>query len=1268
MKFFADGPSIPDLLLESCDSGRVVFLCGAGVSLPSGMPSFIDLTKYVIDFFQPAEDSEIMTAFQPWLDDPSAANMSLDQIFNLLHQEYGKSEVNELVTERLQLPHASEHIGYEHGLIIRISSNQRGAPQIVTTNFDLLFESSKAAEINFHVPPVFPDLSLGSSLEGVTYLHGRLVPCGIGNHSYVLSSADFGRAYLSEAWATNFVRNLLEYYTVVLVGYQAEDPPVKYLLQGLNHDEKFDRSRLYAFDKGRSADIEAKWRDRGVTAIAYEDHPHLWNTMEAWAERADNPRAWKAKIIETTQLNPKSLAPHQRGQVTHVLRSVQGAKLFSESYPIPHPEWVCVLDGFIRSIKEKRKCTDDAEIFVAYLEYGLDDDLEEITEDDYRRGIRNDNLLEWRQGDDNPPDCHRLGGRQPEGNESISARLLHLLKWIVKSLESPIIAWWAVRQNGLHPRLIDQFDWHLRQNTNIDVKARHIWNLILEHHRDPSNRGYDDSWFDFKYRIDNYGWTVSALREFQRTFQPRLSITLPSGLGRYKPPLQGWSETNIGEIGCFEVKFLERHGDELDVPDEMLDRVITILENIFSTASGMLDDIGISYFTTATCYPDREVDGCDSSEQSPEILILFVKLYDRLAVLNPALANAHAMTWNRSDNYFFCKLKLYALSKTEVFTAATVVNELILLQQEAFWNPDIARELLFLIEDRWPEFSDSDKERLAERIIVGPNQRPYWSDDEYPTIRNEMIVRYSRYLELKGCELSKLHSAMLAKIIPSISQWTDGWAISTVAKYGLHSGWVGTDETPDALINLPINEIVNRVKIDLKRDFASFTEKRPFTGLVKISPRKSLSALTVAAKTGEYPTALWSTLIENMPKEISPRLMRLYLCRLSNLPHSVVADLSRTFGRWLENNLVFILGFDQELGWHLYDHIVDGILAGGEGASRSGLGEVYQGGEVLKQSRRTYDHAINGAIGMCAEALIRVAFDEIQEEDSLFSVGFQSRLERLFIATGEGGDHAVTICMSHLNWFMRIAPSWTKDCLIPMLDFEHPFSEPAWNGFIHSQNNPSQQLAIVLKPQFLNLYPWIESFLWGRDFSDRAAQWMSWMCVFANDKEYGLTQKEMRNTLRLMSGSARNKVIFWLGKVAQSNDDGWAKLVIPFIENVWPRERIFRTESSSLSWMGILDDSEDSFPTVYSAMKRFLVPVEGDSHYFHRFKYEVNGRGPITVRYPEVTLDFMDTVIPQSLRRIPYGLAEILALIAETKPELTVDPKYLRLIDLVERN
>jgi hypothetical protein len=1210
-----------------------------------------------------------MTAFRPWQDNQSAENVPLDQIFNLLHFEYGKDEVNALVTKRLSAPLDINNVGREHGLIKRISSSLSGAPQIVTTNFDRLFETGQEGEqLVPHVPPAFPNLNFGSKIEGVTYLHGRLVDAASEKHDYVLSSADFGRAYLSEGWATNFIRHLLERYTVVLVGYQAEDPPVKYLLQGLNHDGQYDRSKLYAFDCGLPEQIEAKWRDRGVTAIAYSDHPDLWKCMEAWADRADDPRRWRTSIIDKSRLDPKDLAPYERGQVAHILRTVKGARLFSEADPAPHPEWVCVMDANVRSAKQSRGYGDDAEVFDPVVAYGLDDDLNDIPEDDRKQGVSNDNLLVWRDEDDNPHEFHRLGGRQAAGFEATPIRLSHLIRWVSKSIDSPVLAWWAIRQNGLHPRLLQELEWQVEHSKTLHKRARHVWNLILEHHRDPCNRRWNGDWFDLKRRINAEGWTASVLREFRRVATPRLEIKPPSGLAQSRPPLVSWEEIRLSDLGQWEVVFFERHNEGVDVPDDLLPQVFGIMEEQLTVAAGLLGDIETVYFQTPTCYPDREVDGREHITNVAKIVTWFAQLFDRLAAKWPELANAHATTWPATDQFFFRKLKLYAFSKADAFKADQVAEEVLSFDQKTFWDNNVVRELLFLLVDRWGEFSQDNRNQLADRLLTGPDQHSRWPDEVFPGLRDRFATRYARYLELRGCELTADRSERLGKMTRGIPGWSDGLATSTVVEHGSNVRWVGTDETPDALINLPANEVVPKAKEELKRDFDSFTEKRPFTGLVKANPRKALSALTIAGRAGDYPEAFWSSMINELPADIAPRLRRAFLSRVARLPHSVIAALSHTLSRWLEQNLVAVLGFDDGLGWEVYDHIVDGILSGGADAAESGIGEVHQGGKIIEKSRRTLDHAINGPVGMCTEALFRAVPGEKQEAGSLVPGHIKSRIERLLLAPGEGSDHAVSIVSSKLNWLMFVDPAWTKERLVPMLTFEHPASEPAWNGFLHSGESPWMPLSEIIKPLLLDLFPWIEKFSWDRDLSEVAARWLGLMRVFHPNEPSGLSRDEMRSVLRAMSDDSRNQFIFLLGMVGQSNENGWAKHVIPLITEDWPKERRYRTSASVRAWIGMLDDTGDSFPAVYEAVKKFLVPVETNDHPFYRFTREISDEEPITTLFPEATLDFMDRTTPQSPARPPYELSKVLALIAETRPGLTSDPRYLRLIDLVERS
>ena len=58
MRFFQNGPSIPDDLLTARDEGRVVFFCGAGVSRARvGLSDFFNLAEKVIQRLGVPKDS-----------------------------------------------------------------------------------------------------------------------------------------------------------------------------------------------------------------------------------------------------------------------------------------------------------------------------------------------------------------------------------------------------------------------------------------------------------------------------------------------------------------------------------------------------------------------------------------------------------------------------------------------------------------------------------------------------------------------------------------------------------------------------------------------------------------------------------------------------------------------------------------------------------------------------------------------------------------------------------------------------------------------------------------------------------------------------------------------------------------------------------------------------------------------------------------------------------------------------------------------------------
>ena len=327
MRFLPEGPNIPDELLAERDNGNVVFLCGAGVSYPAGMPDFLGLARFVVEELGTPQNAPSRDMLSMWKDEtiPAGARPSLDQIFNLLQQEYAAGDVDYLIAKKLKTPRGANLSA--HKTILSLSRSSNGEPQIVTTNFDLLFEKAAQRKLKTHVAPALPDLAGMRSFDGIVYLHGRIdyrINRGEGRQNFVVSSSDFGRAYLAEGWATRFVRDLLDQYIVILLGYSANDPPVRYLLQGLHAQGQGRRAKLFAFDSGAEEDVQHRWRDMEYvpwltprwTAMWHSGAPclhgrneqtipslgarRLWSSQEE--DRATSPRMSAARSPRSSEL------------------------------------------------------------------------------------------------------------------------------------------------------------------------------------------------------------------------------------------------------------------------------------------------------------------------------------------------------------------------------------------------------------------------------------------------------------------------------------------------------------------------------------------------------------------------------------------------------------------------------------------------------------------------------------------------------------------------------------------------------------------------------------------------------------------------------------------------------------------------------------------------------------------------------------------------------------------------------------------------------
>jgi hypothetical protein len=310
---FAEGlPGIPEDLLLARDRGEVLFVAGAGVSRspPSNLPNFKELVVRIyaaldaamvnhleradadsrdnwhryVQGLTPAQQAELRRFVEGEYD------VVLGMLERRLDSEPDRSSMVRQATVNI-LGNVTEPTAL-HLALMRLG-RRFGSGLIVTTNFDRLFEAAarkQRCKVLSYSLSGMPQPSRRPDFAGVIHIHGVVPPRGGQSVDLVLTDQDFGDVYLRRRVAAEFIYDAARIFRIVLVGYSASDPPMRYLLTAIAGDElRFpDLKPRYAFVPSEGADrrSQADWRVRGITPILYspdDKHAELEKLLSAWA-------------------------------------------------------------------------------------------------------------------------------------------------------------------------------------------------------------------------------------------------------------------------------------------------------------------------------------------------------------------------------------------------------------------------------------------------------------------------------------------------------------------------------------------------------------------------------------------------------------------------------------------------------------------------------------------------------------------------------------------------------------------------------------------------------------------------------------------------------------------------------------------------------------------------------------------------------------------------------------------------------------------------
>ncbi|WP_294106129.1 SIR2 family protein, partial [Thiolapillus sp.] len=353
MQFIADGPEIPNVLLQAHEEGRVVFFCGAGISYPAGLPDFKGLVEQIY-----RRIGTVFTERERYAFDREQYDATLDLLERRLPGP--RRAVRRALAQVLKTGLGHKDAYDTHAALLRLARSPEDSLRLVTTNFDRMFHAAARRtkqEFHAYTAPMLP-IPKNSRWNGLVYLHGRLPeePDDTALNQLVVTSGDFGLAYLTERWAARFVSELFRNYVVCFVGYSINDPVLRYMMDALAADRMLGEVTPQAWalgdcEPGQEHRKTIEWEAKGVTPILYEvpagshDHSALYQTLHAWADTYCDDIQGKERIVDNYALkNPSDSTPQNDfvGRMLWALSDKSGlpAKRFADFNPVPSLDWL----------------------------------------------------------------------------------------------------------------------------------------------------------------------------------------------------------------------------------------------------------------------------------------------------------------------------------------------------------------------------------------------------------------------------------------------------------------------------------------------------------------------------------------------------------------------------------------------------------------------------------------------------------------------------------------------------------------------------------------------------------------------------------------------------------------------------------------------------------------------------------------------------------------------------------------------------------------
>jgi hypothetical protein len=1120
--------------------------------------------------------------------------IAADRVFGLLERDYQSRDIYHAIASSLKPVGVPDLAA--HRVLLDLATGPDGIVRLITTNFDLLFEDcDPTVPVSGH--PHLPDPLRNQDFRGIIHLHGRVTPdyTGAAGDGLVISSGEFGRAYLSDRWAADFIKTVLERFFVVFVGYSADDPPMQYLLEALNRSPG-SFSGAYALQSGSYEDAEARWMQKGVKPIVYETGQHslLWESLDLWAERARQPTEWHAALLKKAMLGPEACEPHIRGQVAHLASTLDGAKRIASAPEAIPAEWLCTFDPFVRFAKPGRTggLMKPGPHFFPFTAYGLDSDPvpahfdpEDSIFQKYEipSNVWNAFLLARTDRQDLQEDqVAALRGHWAVRAPRLSPRIAHLGRWLQRVAHQPAAIWWAASQQGIHPDVLRQIEYSMeRPDSASATLTRKAWRYLVRARRAGQNDSSPE-YFQLKAAIKLDGWSAEMVREFGRLHRPYITVSREYS-GSPRPPTD-FAE-GLGDLMRLDVEY-PHHNEDTSIPEAFLSSFAKELRLNLEFGAALESELG--GYGLDNLEPiesdDEEVDPSDRGYKHGINIALFAytKAFRRLLAADAREARLEASAWRNSVGPVAAHVRIWTCNDSRLVSGREIGSVLKSVRREEFWDGAHQRDLLLALGRRWNEIPLPTRRTIERRLLQG---RKRWKREplkDYKQSKASAILTRIHYLHLEGCEFSFDLDAVSKQLRADYPDWKPEWASKAPFSMAMRSGGISTDKSTDGLRDKPLNEILDAAaKLSGRSPDEMFVERDPYAGLCEVKPVRAFAALSVAAKAGKYPEGPWRTFLNNQnSKRDRARFIALIAWRLSRIPDEFLAKLIRPVSDWMLRTHKTLLHSD------VLDVLLTRIVALIKRPDISTETPVIR----TNQLPDWVTDALNSPVGYLTQVLMADPVISGLKHGGGFPGRWKARADELLSLSGNRRRHALAIFCHNLVWLFAVDPEWVEHAFLPAMDGDESDSDAVWAGFFWGAKVPQEALYLRMKSALLRLAH--RNSDTRRKHADILAGIL--LASWGRRTKEGVrivSDDEMRAVLVDADDDFRVQLLWHLENWSKQPESSWPEEAVTLLTRVWPKQIAAKTPRVSAKLAELAFAQGDQFPIFVDYVLPLVVPL-----------------------------------------------------------------------------